>query len=103
MAHHSGRNQNIPVTSLQFYHTLRIPGNLSTPRMVCLSLPDDPLLFLVFGGERWIEAERERALLGKASADGTGNSSGGVAHREEDVQAFGGGPRKCPGKVIGRF
>ncbi|CAM9160052.1 unnamed protein product, partial [Ectocarpus sp. 12 AP-2014] len=42
---------------------------------------------------RWIDAEREEALLGQ-SAD---RKSSDVVHREEVVQAFGGGPRKCPG------
>ncbi|CAN0228567.1 unnamed protein product [Pylaiella littoralis] len=51
--------------------------------------------------ERWIEAEREHTLLGNTSADGTSNRR--VAHREEDHQAFGGGPRKCPGQNMAKL
>ncbi|CBJ30458.1 cytochrome P450 [Ectocarpus siliculosus] len=46
-----------------------------------------------FVPERWIDAEREEALLGQP-AD---RKSSDVVHREEVAQAFGGGPRKCPG------
>ncbi|CAN0057062.1 unnamed protein product [Scytosiphon promiscuus] len=48
-----------------------------------------------FVPERWIDAEREEALLGKAPAGG--NRSTGIVHREEVAQYFGSGPRKCPG------
>ena len=44
---------------------------------------------------RWIEAEREEALLGK----GAGKREGGVHHMEEAHLAFGAGPRVCPGQV----
>ncbi|CAM9835267.1 unnamed protein product [Ectocarpus fasciculatus] len=46
-----------------------------------------------FVPERWIDAERAKALLDQP-AD---RDSSDVVHREEVAQAFGGGPRKCPG------
>lgn len=47
------------------------------------------------GCHRWIEAEREEALLGK----GAEKREGGVRHVEEAYLAFGAGPRVCPGQV----
>eukprot|EP00903_Cladosiphon_okamuranus_P007588 g7361.t1 len=51
-----------------------------------------------FVPERWIEAEREEALLGSSSKGG--DSVGDVIHREEVMHAFGAGPRKCPGSSV---
>lgn len=46
---------------------------------------------------RWIDAERDEALLGtRAGEDGNA-----VAHVEDAVLSFGGGPRVCPGQVCG--
>lgn len=54
------------------------------------------LLLLAHAQRRWIEAEREEALLGKRGAvDGNGR----VAHKAEAFMAFGQGPRVCPGQV----
>eukprot|EP00903_Cladosiphon_okamuranus_P020514 g18832.t1 len=51
-----------------------------------------------FVPERWIEAEREKALRGGSSKGG--ESIGDVVHREETIHAFGAGPRKCPGANV---
>ena len=71
-------------------------GGLSRP----LPVPGQPDRFPCgesFVRARWIEAERDEALRGAGSADGS--SSREVTHREEDALFFGGGPRKCPGMV----
>lgn len=52
---------------------------------------------------RWIEAEREEALLGsKATGSPEGaesNATRVVNHVEDAFFAFGSGPRVCPGQV----
>lgn len=58
---------------------------------------DLQLVLHLFHGRRWIDAERDEALLGKASADGV--RGGKVVHHEEAAQYFGVGPRKCPGMI----
>lgn len=45
--------------------------------------------------KRWIEAEREEALLG----EGAKYSGESVRHDEKAFLAFGAGPRVCPGQV----
>lgn len=44
---------------------------------------------------RFIEAEREAALLGEEGGD----KARTVRHVEDTIMGFGGGPRECPGKV----
>lgn len=44
---------------------------------------------------RWIESEREEALLGKEA----GKDGGEVAHQDQAFLSFGAGPRICPGVV----
>lgn len=46
-------------------------------------------------GNRWIEAEREEALVGKGGKEGRG----AVNHVLDAFMAFGSGPRVCPGQV----
>lgn len=48
------------------------------------------------GLSRWIDAEREEALLGK---EGTQDGKDVVNHETEALLAFGAGPRMCPGQV----
>lgn len=45
---------------------------------------------------RWIEAEREEALLGKR---GPVDGESSVAHEAEAFLSLGHGPRICPGQV----
>lgn len=50
--------------------------------------------------KRWIEAEREEALLGKGEAR---DGKGGVVHEEKAFLSLGHGPRICPGQVRKRL
>eukprot|EP00752_Nemacystus_decipiens_P014607 g13007.t1 len=52
-----------------------------------------------FVPERWIEAEREEALLGKGEA-GDGRTT--IAHEAEAFMALGHGPRLCPGQDMAK-
>lgn len=54
------------------------------------------LLALSANAFRWIETEREEALLGKGAA---GEVKRTVAHEEAAFMALGHGPRVCPGQV----
>lgn len=49
---------------------------------------------------RWIETERDEALLGPLGAGGGhSDSNRTVRHDEAAFLSFGAGPRVCPGKV----
>eukprot|EP00903_Cladosiphon_okamuranus_P016174 g14925.t1 len=52
-----------------------------------------------FVPERWIEADREAALLGKGAV---GDSKNTVVHEPDAFLAMGHGPRVCPGKDMAK-
>ena len=60
----------------------------------CVCIAATPGLTRAVFRNRWIEAEREEALLGKTAAE---NNT--VAHEAEAFMALGSGPRLCPGQV----
>lgn len=70
----------------------------SNQRTFCIAATDpksDPCAKLL--PNRWIEAEREEALLGKGGAAESRKDT--VAHEAEAFMALGHGPRLCPGQV----
>lgn len=48
---------------------------------------------------RWIDSERDEALLSKGIRDDTPVEGSTVRHNREAWLAFGSGPRVCPGQV----